>query len=166
VRLVNGDTYEIKGRYRIIDQQFEVLHNGEAYELKKDQLHRIIIGEADFLMMPDPLLKKRGAHIYQRHYASKSYQLLEYHGAQWQDPPEQNMFDTREQHRTIKEMKELILRNDGNFFLIKKNRDVFNALGISKKSAAANFARRQNLKVSEIDDLVTFLEYLEQKKSK
>lgn len=166
VRLVTGDLYEIKGRYRIIDQQFEVLHEGVAYELKKDQLQRVVIGEANFLMMPDPLLKKRGAHIYQRHYASKSYQVLEYHGAQWQDPPEQNMFDTREQHRTIKEKKELILSTGGAFFLIKRNKDVLKALGLSKKSAAANFIRRENLKVSEVDELVTFLEYLERGKSK
>lgn len=161
VRLITGDAYEIKGRYRIIDQQFEVLHKGEAYELKKDQLQRIVIGEDDFILMPDPMLKKRGAQIYQRHYASKSYQLIEHHGAQWQDPPEQNMFDTREQHRTIKEMKELLLRANGDFFLIKKNRDVFDALGIAKKSAAANYVRRENLKITDAEDLVKFLQHLD-----
>lgn len=161
VRMINGDKYKIKGRYRVIDQAFEVLHEGEAYELKKQQLQSVLIGEDRFLMMPDPMLKKRGAVIYQLHYTSGAYQLIEYHGAQWQEPKEQNMFDTSEQHRTIKPMKELILRTKGEFVKVKTHGEALRSLGVDKKSVQAKYAKKNKLKLNRSADLIQFLEYLD-----
>lgn len=161
VRMINGDKYEIKGRYRVIDQAFEVLHKGEAYELKKQQLQSLLIGEDRFLMMPDPMLKRRGAVIYQLHYASSAYQLIEYHGAQWQEPKETNMFDTSEKHRTIKPMKELILRSKGEFVKVKSHNEAIRALGIDKKSIQDKYLKKNKLKLNRSADLVQFLEYLD-----
>ncbi|PHI20640.1 hypothetical protein CEQ90_06170 [Lewinellaceae bacterium SD302] len=161
VRMVNGNSYGIQGRYRVIDQAFEVLHQGEAYELKKEQLQSVTIGEDRFLMMPDPMLKKRGAVIYQLHYTSGAYQLIEYHGAQWQEPKEQNMFDTSEQHRTIKPMKELILRTKGEFVKIKNHGEALRSLGVDKKSVQAKYAKKNKLKLNRSADLIQFLEYLD-----
>lgn len=162
VRMVNGDYYKAKVRYRVIDQAFEIQHEGEAYELKKDQLQGVYIGQDRFVMMPDPLLKKRGAHIYQLHYSSPKYQLVEFHGAQWQDPPKQNMFDTSDQHRTIKSMKQLIIRTASGFHLLKSPKDLINALGLDKKSPQAKYAKKQQLKLNKAADVVAFLKYLEQ----
>lgn len=161
VRMVNGDFYKAKLRYRIIDQAFEVLHEGEAYELKQNQLQGIYLGGTRFILMPDPLLKKRGVHIYELHYNTNNYQLVEHHGAQWQDPPEQNMFDTREQHKTIKSMKELIFRTPAGFEVLNGPKDLLRILGFDKKSTQARYAKRNNLKLNQAADIIAFLEYLE-----
>lgn len=163
VRMVNGDFYKAELRYRIIDQSFEVLHEGEAYELKQDQLQSIYINKDRFILMPDPMLKKRGMHIYQLHYNTNNYQLIEYHGAQWQDPPEQNMFDTRERHRTIKSMKELIIRTPEGFSMLKSPKDLLKLLAIDKKSVEAKYVKRNGLKLNQADDIIVFLEYLEER---
>lgn len=161
VRMINGETYETKGRYRVIDQSFEVLHEGEAYELKKQQLQGITIGKDRFLMMPDPLFKRSGAVIYQLHYNSADYQLLEYHNAEWQEPQKQNMFDTREQHRTIKLSEELVIRANGRFQRIKSQGDAIKIFGIGKKSVASKYIKKNKLKLNQAADLVQFLEYLD-----
>ncbi|MEL6393909.1 MAG: hypothetical protein AAFR97_14265, partial [Bacteroidota bacterium] len=160
VELLDGDVYRADLRYRVLDQKFEVLVEGEAYELDNNQIARVDIADAYFILMVDPLNRLNGRHIHQLHFIGGDMQILEQHEADWQDPPEQNMFDTREQHRTVKRTSTTVFGQDGQFNVLRNNRSLTRLLGLAKGSDAMDFVRSRRLQLKEAADAARLLSFL------
>ena len=74
------------------------------------------------------------------------------------------MFDTRERHRTIKRMNELIIRMNNGFEVLNSPKALLQLMGFDKKSVEAKYVKRNGLKLNKAEDVVVFLEYLENRK--
>jgi hypothetical protein len=71
------------------------------------------------------------------------------------------MFDTREQHKTLKSVTRVYLTNLGRGKEINRLSDVLRALQLSKGSSAGKYAKRHGLK-NKVTDYVVLLEYIEE----
>jgi len=158
--LLGEDDVELEGRYQVLDQKFEVLYEGEAYDMDSERMMSIRIGDDQFVFLPDPLLRRRGRVIHQVHFQDDKYQLLEQHRAEWQDPPERNMFDTRANHRKLRRYRTLVLRMDNKYYEVRNGKDLFKLLGLPKKGRAASFAKREGLKLNRGADAAKLLAFL------
>lgn len=161
IELLDGSTFTAKARYRVLDQKFEVLVDGEAYELDNARLLKITVGDQRFALLPDFQLKEPGRLIYQVHYRNENREVLERHHAKWQDPPQQNMFDTREQHRTVRRSAETYFRDGGEVIQLKNNKELVKILGLPKKGDAADYIKAKGLKLQHAADAAELLNFLD-----
>ncbi len=161
VILQNGEEYDLPGRVRLIDQKIEVKVNGEVYDLD-NQVVKAVIDSEDrvFVAAFDPVGRIKGTQLYEVAYLNADRRLLVNHGTVWEDPPRQNMFDTREAHKTLKRMERVYLIDGPRSTEIDRLADVLNALYLDRGSRGAQYAKREGLR-NEVADYVALLRFLE-----
>ncbi|WP_420459714.1 hypothetical protein [Neolewinella sp.] len=161
VILQNGDEYELPGRVRLIDQKIEVKIEGGVYDLD-NQVVQAVIDAKDRIFVAgfDPVGRIKGTQLYEVVYANADRRLLINHSTVWEDPPQQNMFDTREAHKTLKRTERVYLIDGPRSTEIDRLADVLNALYLDRGSRGAQYAKRERLR-NEVADYVALLRFLE-----
>lgn len=158
LRLVTGKTTELTGRYRLVDQKFEIKTDDGIYEIYSTMLAEAQLGEDYFFVQAN----YGDANIYQVYFRSDDYMLLGEHVAELQEPKEQNMFDTREAKRTLKRKRTLYLRYpEGVKVELKNKKQTMTMLRIYKGSKEASFIKREKIDLKNTTDLVKLLTFME-----
>ena len=158
----SGESVEVFGRIRRVDSKVEVMQEGDVFELRDNYTRQIEMEDGTtYLMLYDPLKKRKGAAVYEVAYQNDQYTLLVLHTSEWKDPPPRNMFDTSEPHRTLKEKEEVILlRADETARPVTNSKSLMIALDPTDYSTAAYQRKRLKVK-NEIEDYVRLLEAIE-----
>jgi len=156
VRLMDGRTAKLMGRYRVIDQKFEINEDGEIYEIFSSLISKAKLGDDNFVLLPDGA----GTKIYQLHFKGGDYRLWSHHRTEWNEPEKQTMFDTREVKKTMRREEDIYLLYPGGQDLIKNRKELIKALGIAKGGPELKYAKKAGLdlrKVAGIKDLLVFM---------
>ncbi|CAH1001813.1 hypothetical protein LEM8419_02720 [Neolewinella maritima] len=159
--LLNGQEYELPGRIRLIDQKVEVQMDDKVYDLDNQKVQAIIDAQGRvFVSGFDPTGRIKGTHLYEVAFAGADRRLLVNHSTVWEDPPQQNMFDTSEQRKTLKSVTRTYLVVGSNGLEINRLSDLADVLGLSKRSEGMQFAKRNRLR-NETADYVDLLQFIE-----
>ena len=158
--LQSGEEYDLPGRIRLVDQKIEVEVEGEIYDLDNQVLKAVITPQDRvYISAFDPVGRIKGAQIYEVVFAHEDRRLLVNQSTMWEDPPQQNMFDTREVHRTLKRITRVYLVDGSRSTEINRLSDLLDALGLDRSSRAGQYARREGLK-NEAADYVALLNFV------
>jgi hypothetical protein len=159
LRLVTGGTVELEGRYRLLDQKFEINTDDGIYEIYNTMVAEAQLGDDYFVIFPDNQKMK----IFQVYYRSSNYSLIGHHSAEWQDPPSKNMFDTREAKRTLKKKRQLFIAYAGGTrSAIRSKRQMIDLLGIAKNSRAAKFIKREKIDSNNPQGVLRLLQFIDE----
>ncbi|WP_020568876.1 hypothetical protein [Neolewinella persica] len=159
LRLVTGGTVELEGRYRLLDQKFEIKTDDGIYEIYNTMVAEAQLGDDYFAVFRDKL----GMKIFQVYYRSTNHSLIGHHSSEWQDPPNKNMFDTREAKRTLKKKQQLFIAFEGGTKEAIRNRgQLMDLLGINKKSPAGKFVKQEKIDSDNPADVVRLLQFVDQ----
>ena len=155
----NGEDVEVYGRIRRVDSKVEIMQEGDVFELRDNYTRQIELEDGTtYLMLYDPLKKRKGAAVYERAYQDEEYTLLVLHTSEWQDPKPRTMFDTSEPHRTLKVKEEVVLlRGDDSARPVSNSKSLLMALAPSHYSDAAYQRKRLKVK-NNVADYVRLLE--------
>jgi len=157
IRLVTGETTELTGRYRLLDQKFEIKTDDGIYEIYSTMVAEAQLGDDYFLVQTN----FGEPSIHQVYYRGEEYMLLGEHTAVLKDPPSQNMFDTRDAKQTLKRAETVYLRYpDGIKVELKNKKQTLTVLRVYKGSAEAAYVKKHkiDLKVAmDIAKLLTFM---------
>ena len=158
----NGESAEVFGRIRRVDQKVEVMQEGAVYELRDNYARQIEMEDGTtYVILLDPLRRTKGSAVYEKVYDSEKYTLLVLHTSEWQDPPQKNMFDTSEPVRTLKEKTEVILLHaDGSAHSINNAKTLVRSVELADVEQAEFTRRRARIKNST-EDYVVLLSELE-----
>ena len=158
VRMIDGNTATVRGRYRIVDQRFEIKQDDGIYEMRNNLVREAQLGEDYFVMLPF----QNEMTIFQVHYRDSTYNILTHHYTEWKEPGEQKLYDTSERKRTLKRKETQYLLTPFEILEADKKQAVLNILMIRKGMPAYDHVRRQKWDVRKTEDLATLLEYLEE----
>ena len=157
----NGEETEVFGRIRRVDSKVEIMQEGDVFELRDNYTREIELEDGTiYLMLYDPLKKRKGAAVYEVAYQDEGYTLLVLHTSEWQDPKPHSMFDTSEPTKTLKEKEDVILlRADDSARSVNNSKALIAALDPAHYSAAAQQRKRLKIK-NGVADYVRLLEAL------
>lgn len=156
VRLMDGKTSELIGRYRLVDQKFEIKVDGELYEIYSTMISAAKLGEDNFVLLPEA----SGTKIYQVHYQGEDYQLWSHHTSDWQEPEKQNMFDTRDAKRTLKKEEKLLLLHPEGRDQVKNKKQLLQMLKLEKNGREMKYAKNMRLDLHKGADVAKLLVYM------
>ncbi|MEM1359674.1 MAG: hypothetical protein AAGF89_15835 [Bacteroidota bacterium] len=156
VRLMNGKTSELTGRYRLLDQKFEIKVDGELYEIYSTMISAARLGDDEFVLLPEA----NGTKIYQVHFQGEDYQLWSHHWADWQEPKSQNMFDTSDAKKTLKRDEDLLLLHPGGRDKVKNKKQLQQLLGLQKNGKEMKYVKNMRLDLRKGSDVTKLLEYM------
>ena len=144
VVLVDGSVHKVPGRIRIIDQQVEIKIDGEVFELDRQVVSRFSDQHGrTFVAAFDPTRRIDGIHLYRVAHADETYRLLVNEAGKWEDPPQQNMFDTSEPRRTLSSVTRYYLVGPDGAEEIDNFRELCRALGQDKSGRVKDLQREK-----------------------
>ncbi|OAV43732.1 hypothetical protein [Lewinella sp. 4G2] len=156
IRTTTNETATVQGRYRLIDQKFEIKDGEDIYEIYTTMVREAQLGDDYFVVQSE------GAEmvIYQVLYRDTDNQVLIKHTAEWQDPPQKNMFDTSEAVRKLKKRQITYLASNGRLIRADKKKDVLAALDLGQNQAAYAYFKKNRLNPKDEQDLIQLLTYI------
>lgn len=151
--LRKGGYIDIMARIRRTDQKIEFNYEGEIYELKSTHIERLesLEDNRSWLLLFDPLRKDKGIGLYEELYTDGDSRLLLLETAEWQDPPKQNMFDTRDVHRTLEIKKKIIYIAGDSTSEVKSMKRLLSCLPERWQRTANNLRKVHKLKNNKED---------------
>ncbi|MCP9236055.1 hypothetical protein [Lewinella sp. JB7] len=161
VTLIDGQSFEVPARLRLIDQRIEVMVEGQAYDLDGQVLRDATDHRGrTFVSMFDPTGRIRGAQLYELAFVGKTNRLLVNVATVWEDPPRQNMFDTREATRKLKEVTRVYLVTSVGSTEVNQVKDLLTGLRLDRNDRAYRYAKSKKLK-NRLGDFIRLLEFVE-----
>lgn len=158
IRLVTGKTTELTGRYRLLDQKFEIQTDDGIYEIYSTMVAEAQLGN-DYFIVQSNFGETQISQVY---FRGTAHMLLGEHTADLKDPPTQNMFDTSDAKRTLKRKRSLYIRYaDGVKIELKNKKQIMTILRIYKGSEGAAFIKKNKLDLKDPTDLTKLMTYLE-----
>lgn len=146
--LVDGQEHSTNGRLRLLDQKWEIVVEGGVFDLDNRVVQRVVTADGrTFVHALDLLGRIRGIQSYEEVGQGAGSKLFVHHRADWEEPKEQNMFDTADPERTLKrrEIMVLVTESDGNHE-VKKWRDVVAVIAPDRAAEAKKFAKQHKLR--------------------
>ncbi len=155
IRTHDGKTATLQGRYRIVDQKFEIQREDGIYELYNTVIKEAQLGDAYFVLLPTGA----GIEVYEVHYRNDRDYVLTHHSTDWIEPKKHSMFDTSESKRTLKRKVEVFLMMAHGKFPVENKRTVVAVLGIGKSDPAMQYIKDEKLNMKDPNDIAKFLQY-------